>query len=870
MARPAVEPITLTPNHRLVRTLAATQVRRCIKRGERAWHSPRIYSWRAWARHLLIEYIAFSNDPRVPLSDEQSRAIWSEIVGEDVVVNPDRVAGMALRAWRALHEWGVPSPGSWDELELSFDSRQFQRWAARYLDIVSERGFVDEAAWLAELPDLIRAGEIPLPGRITLEGFVLPQGTAFDALMSALADAGVDIERVDANSPPAALTRQMCSDREAELFDAVGWARSQIEGGCRRVAIVVPDLAQRVDAVERCCRQVLDPPGDRLVAADTASWHISAGRSLSSWPMIADALRLLRLTTGRLFSLQFGSLLRSPFLGGWVEEADARAELDRAIRELPGDRVSLAKVIEVAEAENIECPTLLGMLRELQSVREKPRPSSLREWAERFSEELEALNFGSGRSLSSGEYQAWGAWLDTLERLAGLDLVVAAGGRDQAFELLHGLAGSRRFREENPGVPIEILTFDEIVGQQFDAVRIIGLSEIAWPGDARPDPFLPRDHQKHIPAATPEGRLELARQLLDCARASSARVLCSWPAREDDQETGPSALISDAPIVSAAANAAVPAPSPGSAETERLDADIHAPAFPGGRVRGGVSVLRHQSECPFRAFAEHRLGGRRLEHPRIGLNARARGILLHEAQEQFWLRVPSRQALEQLSPDEVRSIAAEAAERALRAVLRINPLAISAPVRKLEVERITQRLIDWAGIERERPDFTVEATEKSITVDFGTFSLRGRIDRIDRLSDGRMLLIDYKGSDVKTRDWLPDYRLLEPQLPLYAINATPAPAGIAFAQLRPDKLTYAGVGDGDIEIRGMVSADSPGRTAFRESGGWNGLFSGWQTAVQALADEFSSGHAPVAPASPDVCRRCHLKTLCRISERGAS
>ena len=53
-------------------------------------------------------------------------------------------------------------------------------------------------------------------------------------------------------------------------------------------------------------------------------------------------------------------------------------------------------------------------------------------------------------------------------------------------------------------------------------------------------------------------------------------------------------------------------------------------------MRGGAAVLKAQSACAFQAFAKYRLDLRGPEHACFGLDASARGILLHSVLEIVW------------------------------------------------------------------------------------------------------------------------------------------------------------------------------------------------------------------------------------------
>ena len=54
------------------------------------------------------------------------------------------------------------------------------------------------------------------------------------------------------------------------------------------------------------------------------------------------------------------------------------------------------------------------------------------------------------------------------------------------------------------------------------------------------------------------------------------------------------------------------------------------------RIRGGTALLAAQAVCPAWGFYQYRLGAAVLPAPTFGLDARARGSLLHAALEEFW------------------------------------------------------------------------------------------------------------------------------------------------------------------------------------------------------------------------------------------
>ena len=190
------------------------------------------------------------------------------------------------------------------------------------------------------------------------------------------------------------------------------------------------------------------------------------------------------------------------------------------------------------------------------------------------------------------------------------------------------------------------------------------------------------------------------------------------------------------------------------------------------------------------------------------------------------------------------------------------------PVRylALEQERLTELLTEWLAYEATRIPFKVDGTEVPAAVSIAGLDLNLRLDRIDRLADGKLLVIDYKTGDVNPKSWNPP-RPDDVQLPLYA---TFAPAlqgqlgGLVFAKIRPDKLEFAG---SVVDAKSTLIAKLRGNTNLVKRPLTPEQQTNWREEIQQLARDFLAGRAEADPrVYPDTCKNCGLHTLCRILE----
>src|SRR5690606_10446875 len=91
-------------------------------------------------------------------------------------------------------------------------------------------------------------------------------------------------------------------------------------------------------------------------------------------------------------------------------------------------------------------------------------------------------------------------------------------------------------------------------------------------------------------------------------------------------------------------------------------------------------------------------------------------------------------------------------------------------LRRLESLRARDVLQAWLGAELQRRPFHVQDLEREANWRHGALELNVRLDRIDRLDDGSLVVIDYKTGigpiDPKSH-WMRE-RIVNLQLPFYA------------------------------------------------------------------------------------------------------
>ena len=892
---------TLCANKRLARRLRLRHTQEQLRRGQRAWESPDILPWQAW---LLRLWEARADTKEVLLSDRQANVLWQQVIEGSAhkhsLLQASAVAAQAAAAWQRLQQYRVPIFP--DGTALNKDTAAFRDWSDTFRSICRRNNWIDHASLVDTLlPGIAGARDIGA-GELVLAGF--DRLTPEQALLcEALRNSGVTVRVDPINDRNESAQVADFADIDEEIRAAAIWARQCIEAdpACV-VGIIAPDLRRLRTRLHRILEDTLAPGNLYYPNADiTLPFSISTGQPLADYPLIHVIFSLLSLGGKMPLNLDnLGVLLRTPFIRGHQTEYSQRALLDERLRSRGQLTISWDDLAHLIGSKTPGVPILGGILRELRIlIEELPARQSPEAWAAGFTRFLEVLGWPGDRPLDSAEYQQAQAWNAALDKLVSLRVVRAQMTRAEALAHLRRIAEDS-FQPETAETPIQVLDPQGAAAMAFDGIWMLGLSEEAWPPRHRPNPFIPIALQKQygMPGADAELALEQAEALQAALVRSTPHIILSHARNEADRPLLASPLLQGlepAPEIqmppAGSANTSVlgePAAQPFLATTydqvifrsrtaATLETIVDSIAPPvAGDQRGGTALFRDQSQCPFRAFARHRLQARQPEQADIGLDAKARGILLHRLMENAWSRLQNQETLTAMTDEQRKTLAETLARDVIRESRKYNPLFLNERFAAMERARLARILDEWLQLELQRAPFSVVDMEAEMHGAIAGVEFSARLDRVDELEDGRRVIIDYKSGQASANAWSGE-RPREPQLPLYAVSYPEPVAALAYARLKRGK---------DFGFHGLADAEGilPNTMAFAQdrlakklldgadqpeaSPEWDELFNRWRDVLENLADEFSRGVASVTP-QPRACDWCEQQPFCRIHEVNA-
>jgi probable DNA repair protein len=840
--------------------------------GLNAWPTPQILNWNSLLRTAWLERCA---DSRLLLNPVQEQALWTEIISNQrqfstLLPGPrQRLAQLAMEAHELLSAYAPQQIESGARNHWQQDAAAFSGWLDEFDQACGQGQLLSPNRLAMELIPLLLDEASPRPP-LLLVGFdrILPAQAAFFKAWG-------ECEQISPGKPAATIQFHSAADFAEELTACARWCGLKLNRNPQaRLLIVTQQAGSRRGEIERAFDRHTLLTGIR----SKDLFEFSLGIPLSQIDLAKGAQKLLRWLTGQSISEQeLDWLLSTPQAAGNAEESAALAASLRALRSRGLERPewSLDRFTQAVASLSEGQPLTAWIERirqtslELQAADRRPRAPL--EWAEALPQLLESIGWPGHPSLSSAEFQAVRRWSLALESAASLGF---DGRRLRAPEFLDALdriLSQTLFATESSEPPILIAGPAESAGLTADAIWFLGVDEDSWPTAGPMHPLLPADLQRQtgMPHASAQLDAELAESITRRLVGASEEIHFSFSRLNQDAEARPSRLALDW------AGPAQPLPQELIAQVNPPPLAIPFPdlsrvSFPGGQARGGSSVLTAQSVCPFKAFSTSRLAARDWRPAEAGLTAMVRGQLLHSVLHAIWAGQPDgiRSLGDLLALGDRRSFVAGHVDRVLAAEL-CPDLRERMPRRylELEAERLTRLVTDWLDYETTRMDFEVAGTEVDETITLAGLTLRLRLDRVDRLADDTLLVIDYKTGNVSPRDWdLP--RPKDVQLPLYAgfaLQEMGNVSGLAFAKIRAGESTFAGrVGQAKETLIPTLGNVSP---LVKNALSVEDLLE-WREHIQKLASEFVAGHAAVDPRdSSKTCKDCGLQSLCRIQEQ---
>ena len=848
--------LLIVPNLRTARLLAHDYHQNQAQKPH--WSSPPITALETWLQTLTTELLPY---PYYLLPSAHETSVWQNIVehktaGTLPYESMRHLSKLAQSAWALIGEWCL------DLKQLQHDIQKdvafFYQCATAFQQRCKQQQWLSNALCHEFLLTKIDQLKALLPAELILYGFdhLTPSTKKlFDHL--ACNHTISYINDVPAQGVQSQIT---CADHKDELSQMLSWAKKTIEAHPRqRLICLVPRLHLIREKLVRMVQQYF-PAQNAATQKAAITINISSGQPIITYPIIQHAFHIIRwMIQGHLQPSSLSDLLSSPYIRGAQQELSQRFLLDQLARQTSPTALNISTLQHLAQHHH--CPLFAECCHQSKHTLQQCQSAS--QWVTSFKKVLHQAGWPGERTLNSQEHQLCKALHGIFEQLVSFDKIQSGMHVQQAIQLFKNLCQDHLFQTQSPVSQIEILGILEGSTIPCDHMWVMEMTDQLWPAKPNPHPFLPigLQQQYNLPHASAHKELTFSQAIMQRISHHSKRIYYSYACHDGEQTQCPSPLLANIPSISAC-DIDNKTPEQTSNALQRFDDQQSSNITAPGHVKAGSHVLHHQANCPFQAFATHRLHAKDLIEDEKHIHAADKGSLIHITLDLFWHLVKDQRQLIALPKKQLSQTIDQCIAQAFELYTHKTRKSIHHSLLPILQDNIHQLMQQWMALEKNRPSFKVIAQEKEIHAHLAGIPIQLRPDRIDQLASGQYILIDYKTGHVSHQHWLSD-RLTQPQLPLYAITYPLTLDGIAFAHVKMHQCQFSGLINGTEGL--------PMLTAFQTlypntpDSAKDGLFAKWKQQLLSIANEFLHGIASVDPQLANSCDYCHLSPLCRIN-----
>jgi ATP-dependent helicase/nuclease subunit B len=550
---------------------------------------------------------------------------------------------------------------------------------------------------------------------VVLDGFA-PDPIA--QLLSLLFEGKAARLALAADAPPGAIALHEAPDPSQEAEMAAACVMRHVEAGRVPVALAAIDRV--------LTRRVRSMLGARdVVVRDETGWKLSTTRSAAH---VMGALRACAWNAG------------SDAVLDWLKNAPAVAPATASALERRVRREGLREwrsVQGLRSADEARWQALIVQADAWRDPMERPRP--LPQWLQALRELLQACGHWDGLAEDAAGAQV----LDVLglpEALqAQWQLLPQAARRFSHAEFtawVNDALEAANFKPAPPdGEQVVILPFNQLLGREVGAVVLAGCDEMRLPPSPEPPgPWTPAQREMlGLPS----------REVLEAQmRAGWGNALqvpyCDvlWRASDDSGEPVLASGLVQSLVLEAQA---VVADDPrGGRQVEArpvakpLPAGTHLPV-----TQLSASAYEDLRRCPYRFFALRQLGLQEAAEIDAELDKRDFGNWLHKVLASFHAALKAAPQTDATTRSRLLdAIAKQVTQEQGLDDGEFLPFAATWP-------QVRDGYLDWLA-KHEALGAVFESAESEHEMPLGPVKLVGRIDRIDRMPDGSLLVMDYK------------------------------------------------------------------------------------------------------------------------------
>jgi exodeoxyribonuclease-5 len=419
-------------------------------------------------------------------------------------------------------------------------------------------------------------------------------------------------------------------------------------------------------------------------------------------------------------------------------------------------------------------------------------------------------------------------WKEAIQDFSNLTPILGKINYRRALSVFESILNSKLYVEKISNKSIFISDNIEEVSAGYDSIWVTSMNSSCWPKPISFNPMIPIQLQMdlNLPNSSPEMALSYSKSLMKRIENSANEVIYSYSRTDMDNVYSSSPLIDKYCILKSNKypNFINYYKKKPNAIEKVID---NPPRYKKRRIKGAINIINYQSKFPLIAFLIGQLSCEYIKPLSKGISSSDRGIITHRALELIY------SGIKRFSGFKPRdNYIRECIIKSLDGFFGKTSTSLRI-LYDLEYNRI-KAIADLLLItDANRSDFSIQSVEEDNSLMLSGVAINCRSDRIDKLDDGKHIIIDYKtGASSNINSWFKD-RPHDIQLPLYALIDRERVDALINVNLKPNDIQYKGISKKEIDI--------PNIKKILTNDEWDLVVSSWEDNINLLVNEFVNG-----------------------------
>ena len=495
-------------------------------------------------------------------------------------------------------------------------------------------------------------------------------------------------------------------------------------------------------------------------------YSLAAQEKISKQSMVRLPLELFK--SDHIFTWEHLSyLLTNRNLFGANKEFNSRSTIDAEFRASGIYQMSLEDLLSNTKLLR-SCPLFIGFLKRFkQFLNQRQGNKKFSLWVQLVNDFLQDIDWLSDRASNSLQEKVFQSWPSVCDSLCSLDALCT--GEISFYDFSYYLARKLEVVEIRYAIEssnLFVLDPDQVSSVQPTHLWLIGMCNGKPRLKNQISNFLPLEPQikAMVPGIDPAVDFQLRQKLFDSLLDNKQEIIISYSAFTRGVKNLKSTFVDIEPVIHKTDELT---------KTQKvLTSSVDYENLYGARFKrskqgySSVSFFADQAACPFKGYAIHRLDSKAIEEPSPGINKKLQGVLVHDVLANLWADIESLENLKSKDTNELVQMIMINVESVFKKSKNLTNCEV--PIIDIEKNRIKKVILNWLEFEKKGEDFKVVGIEKKVNGKIFEYPVSCRLDRLDRLADGSLRVVDYKTGTFTKGDLEPP-RINAPQLYLYSI-----------------------------------------------------------------------------------------------------